>query len=129
MLSLAGVSPLQFQGLVQHLKGGQGAEVEGPLQAGLPGDCFRPSPGRTAAEMHVDLCVPKGLGASGCKQERVGSAASPLGCTPQSQNCTVALWTGISVCLCYQETTGKGKEGSYSGCTSAVFTSVAIELG
>lgn len=27
---------------------------------------------------HVDMCFPKGLGASGCKQERVGSAASHL---------------------------------------------------
>lgn len=41
--------------------------------------------------------------------------------TPQSQNCTVALWAGISVCLSYQETTVKGKGDNYSGSTLAVF--------
>lgn len=57
--------------------------MEGPRQAGLP----KTVSGLAQAEQLqscfksqvVDTCVPKGLGASGCKQERVGSVASPLG--------------------------------------------------
>lgn len=73
----------------------------------------------------VDMCVPKGLSASGCKQERGWAPQHLLRevfSTPESQNCTVVLWTGISVYLSYQETTGKGKGDKYSGSASAVFT-------
>lgn len=95
---------------MQHLKDRHGAETEGPRQAGLleaGSGLAQAGQLQSCFKSCVDTCVPKGLGASGYKQERTVQhllwKAFFIYGTPHSPNCTVALRTAGSMCLSYQE--------------------------